>query len=131
MSRSETKLKRLQHPGFGKELRHLQCSSHTADRDLAVLVVAEINQLHELREKLKPHRLEDRLNGSELSEISYLREYRNGFSFRIYFLITDGILWVIALDTNKRATNLTKGMVKTLIGRLHDIRKFMSEARNP
>jgi len=109
-------------------IRELLTSRLTAERELAGIVVNELIALDKARENLKPHPKEDRLNGKGLDEISYIRMYSNGYSVRVYFTIIHGGIWMLALDRNKRQTNLTDGTKSMLLNRLHEARELASES---
>lgn len=69
---SQDGLIRDQHPNFGKELRTLLGSKKKADRELAGIIVSEVDDLRNRKEKGEPHRLEKQLAGENLSDIRYL-----------------------------------------------------------
>lgn len=113
-------LKRLQHEGFGAELRGLICSKKGEDREAAGIIVDEIMALTEAKQRGGSHPKEDRLSGDDLSDIGYLRLYVEGRSIRIYFMITKGVMLMLALNADKRATSLDEGMKKRLRSRRRD-----------
>lgn len=123
----QPKIRRLQLQAFGAELRKLLTSSITAERELAGIIVSEIDALCEAKEQRKAHPHEDRLNGKGLDGIGYLRLYKLGSSVRVYFTLINSELWMLELDANKRATNLTDGMKTTLANRLREAQQVASK----
>ncbi|WP_155798745.1 hypothetical protein [Sorangium cellulosum] len=117
----------MQHPRFGAEFRELLASDKVADRELAGILVDELGALREAKENRRLHPNEDRLNGDDLDGIGYLRLYIGGYSVRIYFAVIRGNLWMLALDPNKRKTNLTDGMKTRLASRLREAQELASK----
>jgi hypothetical protein len=122
-------LKRLQHPLFGRELRPLINSANVQDRELAGIIVDELNALEEARREGKKHKDEDRLRGPNLDEIGYLQLYTKGHSLRVYFSLIDGNLWMLALDEGKRRKHLTDGTKIMLRTRLIEAHQYAQECR--
>lgn len=117
---SDEGLVRKQHPGFGSEIRALLASPRRADKDLAGIVISEINQLWQDKKQGRPHKNEERLSG-DLGKIGYLKLYSSGNSTRAYFTVSTRVLWMLRLTVSKRRTKLTSGERDTLRGRLRDI----------
>jgi len=113
--------RRDQHPSFGKELRALLASKTSEDRELAGIIKDELVALTKAKNLGQRHSKEDSLT-DDLRDISYLRLYTAKFSVRIYFTVAKAVLWMLALNTNKRATALSNSMKEILHSRLADIR---------
>ena len=90
------------------------------------MLISELDDLAERKANGERHRREDRLEGS-LSEVGYLRLYGQGRSTRMYFVVLDGVIWMLALDANKRQDGLGDGMARLLADRL---REANAEAEN-
>lgn len=117
MPEPKPKLKRVQHEGFGAELRGLLGSKLVEDREIAGIIVDELGALMEAKQSGKPHPDEDKLNGDDLNDIGYLRLYVRGKSIRVYFLIDKGMMVMLALDAAKRKNYLDEGMTTRLRNR--------------
>ena len=117
-----TEWKRLQHNEFGKEIRSYLDSVKSEDRELAGIVVDEINAFVRAHKEDRNHPDEKRLDG-DLREVQYLQLYRKGFSIRVFFTISSDIMWMLALYANKRRTNLDASMRGILKNRLNDVIK--------
>jgi hypothetical protein len=113
-------LQRLQHGEFGHELRaHIQGTT-SEEREVAGIVIGELNELLRCKASGSPHPAEQQLNGPVLSEIRYLKLYKGGHSIRVYFTTIRGNLWLLALDANKRRQNVDAGTETMLKRRLKE-----------
>lgn len=113
-------LKRDQHPGFGIEIRQLGGSRNKKDKELVGIIHSELAELAALKANGQRHQCEDHLHGG-LSDIQYLRLYRYGCSTRLYWMILDGRIWMLALDPNKRQDGLSAGIEHRLRDRFNDV----------
>jgi hypothetical protein len=111
-------LKRLQHTGFGKEIKALLGSKHLAERELAGIVASELDAMAKMKDGGGKHPKEEVLGGSELTKIHYLVLYTASFSVRAYFTVHGNTVWMVALDVQKRRTKMTQGMTDKLKDRL-------------
>lgn len=125
---NQTSLRRLQHSGFGAEIRKLINSKNVADHEVAGIIVDEIEALARAKARNEVHPFEDRME-ADLSEVGYLRLYKGGHSIRVYFVVIDGTLWMLMALT-KRVTKLGKGTVSTLKQRLSETKSLAKEAEN-
>ncbi|MEX1364495.1 MAG: hypothetical protein AB1Z98_15320 [Nannocystaceae bacterium] len=110
---------RKQHPSFGKEIRALIGSGQTEDKEIAGIVVSELDALAKARESGSRYPKENQLNGA-LSEIHYLRIYRGKYSIRVYYIVLDGSLMMLCLDKAKRRNKLDAGTEQRLQNRLKE-----------
>lgn len=90
------------------------------ERETAGIVISELEELAELKAQGRAHTKEDRLNGA-LSAVGYLRIYSGGKSIRVYFTVIDGVIWMLALNPNKRRDKLTSGEEASLKLRLSQV----------
>lgn len=111
------RLKRLQHSGFGAEIRELILE----DPEAAGIVISEVCCLSELKFNGSRHPCEERLAGDDLSAIGYLRLYRSRQSLRVYFTVIEGTIWMLHFES-KRRTDLSDGTVRLLKSRLLDVK---------
>jgi hypothetical protein len=81
-----------------------------------------VNHLADQRARGQTHSKEDTLTGPQLRDIKYLRLYSQGHSIRVYFTVHNGDLWMLLIDANKRATDLSEGTAKRLRDRLREIK---------
>ncbi len=124
MSPDAPKLRQLQHKKFGNELRPLLAKGATReDRERGAIIVSELDQLARLKRAGQQHPQEERMHGGGLDQVRKL-VLRQGHSIRIYFCVEDGVLWMLALDINKRRTKVEDGMMETLRLRYADIQKL-------
>lgn len=112
------KLVRLQHPGFGTELRELIGSRRREDQEAAAAVVEAMDELMEAKARGDMHPNEDAFTttNNQLSGIRYLRLYPPGHSIRVYFTQVGDQVYMLALDAAKRRTAMSAAM-KALIAR--------------
>jgi hypothetical protein len=108
---------RLQHEGFGKEIRELVTSADSESMKICGIVLDEIVALEEARAQRQPHPKEEHLHGNDLSHVHYLKLKTAGNSIRIYFCSVRSYLYMLALDVGKRRTNITDGLTQRLIAR--------------
>lgn len=118
-------IKRGQHPGFGAEIRGLLRSDDRQDRDVAGIVIDELDELTRRRREGSSHPKELSLDGN-LSEVRYLKLYKQGFSIRVYFMVRTEEIVVLAVDPNKRSTKISNSMRSTLERRLREVRGVVS-----
>lgn len=111
-------LKRLQHTGFGKEIKTLLGSKKPADRELAGIVCSELDAMARAKDGGGKHPKEEVLGGNELTKIHYLVLYACGYSVRAYFTVHKGVIWMLALDASKSRTKLANSMADKLKERL-------------
>lgn len=111
-------LKRLQHSGFGKEIKELLGSKKVSDRELAGVVCDELNAMAKAKDGGGQHPKEEVLAGKDLTKVRYLKLYACGYSVRAYFTVHEGTVWMLAIDASKRRTNMTEGMTDKLKERL-------------
>ena len=120
---------RDQHPSFGKELRALICSVLAKDKELAGIILSELKALDACKRLNQKHPKETRLHGDHLKHVQCLELYKGGNSIRIYFVQIEHTVWMIAVNENKRATKLTKGMEAALIARSEQVTKLHEAKR--
>lgn len=102
----------------------------TESQAIVGVVIDELDQLDRCKADGRQHPKENRLHGGDLDTIRYLDLYNSGQSVRIYFVVLDGVIWVLALNAAKRRTNLGKGDAKKLTDRQTDVRA-LHEATKP
>jgi hypothetical protein len=122
-------LKRLQHSGFGKEIRALLAANRVKDRELAGIVINELEHMAAEKAAGRSHSCEDRLEGDVLGSISYLRLYKEGSSIRPYFVVIDSVIWMLHLDAGKRKTKLSAGTAATLKQRLSEVKEAINDRK--
>ena len=118
------RIKRDQHPGFGREIRALISSNKSEDRARGAIVIEELAALSDAKAEGRRHSKEDSLEGA-LAEVSYLRLYSSGYSIRVYFVVRGDVLWMLAIDASKKRTNLTDGTKQMLANRLNELKPRM------
>lgn len=116
-------LKRLQHDGFGKEIRQLIASPRSEEKQIAGIVIEELDALMTARRAVASHPNEERLTGDDLRDVQYLKLRRGGNSIRVYFTTIGNHIWMLALDHAKRRTDITDAVKERLIGRLREARQ--------
>ena len=120
-------LTRLQHRKFGDELRELLGSAKSEDKEIAGIVVSELTCLKQCRETGQRHPKESRLCG-KVGDIEYLSLYSHGYSIRVYYHVTRDVIWMLAIDKNKRVTKLTSE--EMLLNRLNEVLKHKATRGN-
>ena len=117
---------RRQHPKFGDEIRELLRSDRSEDKERAGIIVSELDSLTRLRSNGQRHSKEERLSGA-MSEIEYLKLYPHGYSIRVYYHVSNGVIWILAVDSNKRATAISKSTLQLLSQRLKYVQTLDKE----
>lgn len=113
---------RLQHPGFGTELRALITSKKREEKEAAAAIVKALEELAVARAEGRLHPDEDAMtNNNILSGIRYLRLYPSGQSIRVYFTVTNDRIWLLGINPSKRTTTMTSAMKDLLSSRMSDV----------
>jgi len=102
----------VQVPGYGTELRALIGSKLKADRELAGIIVDEIEHMCALKAQAQVHPKEKPLNG-RLADLRCLVLYVHGESVRVYFRVVSGQVWMLGV-LRKRKADLMDGEVDRL-----------------
>ena len=104
-------MKRDQTETFGTKLRGLLCG-RSEDRKRGGIIVHAIETLTDLKRQGQHHPAENTLSG--MARVHYLRLYNKGESIRVYFTITDDVIWMLDLNPNKRTDDVTDAEMDAL-----------------
>lgn len=133
---SPLKLKREQHPKFGTEIRELLSSPRETEQELGGFIASEIDALATKKAQGQQHPQEESFtNNDRLRGIGYLKFHcrlrGSDISVRVYFLVVDGVIWMLGLDKNKRRTPVTEAMKTTLENRAKEVKATAKTRGNP